>query len=279
MPTAIITRRDLAEILVERLHAQAQSLSEAFHPPGRIASFALDSALPGEIASGIFEAFPPNEILVHKKNLGQDKYVGAQMNLYDPMLEEIVYSFQEPAVVEVISRITGIAKLIPDTDLYAGGISVMCQGQFLNPHLDNSHDKDQKNFRVLNLLYYVTPDWKHEYGGNLELWDRGPEGEKRTLTSAFNRLVVMITNKSSWHSVSRVEAEGRRCCVSNYYFSPEPVDSDASYHVTSFRGRPGEKWKDLAMQGDNLLRTAVRKTFGEKVFRNPHVYKKDKAQE
>ena len=28
------------------------------------------------------------------------------------------------------------------------------------------------------------------------------------------------------------------------------------------------------MQGDNLLRTVVKKTIGEKVFRNPHVYKK-----
>lgn len=275
MPAANSTRREFADILVERIGEQAQRVTEEFHVAGRVSSFTIDSILPEEVARRIYEAFPPNERLVHKKNLGQDKYVGVQMNLYDPVLEEIVYSFQQPEVVESISRITGIRNLIPDTDLYAGGISAMCQGNFLNPHLDNSHDKDQKNYRVLNLLYYVTPDWKQEYGGNLELWDGGPEGSRRTLTSAFNRLVVMITNKSSWHSVSRVESEGRRCCVSNYYFSPDPVDTDASYHVTSFRGRPGEKWKDLAMQGDNLLRTAVRKTFGEKVFRNPHVYRRD----
>ncbi len=268
-------RRELAEHILARLTPVEESLRDEFHASGQVSSFAVDSLLPEEIALRIFEAFPPNDRLVHKKNLGQDKYVGVQMNLYDPILEEIVYCFQDPGVIQLISRITGIQRLIPDSDLYAGGISAMVHGNYLNPHLDNSHDKDQKNYRVLNLLYYVTPDWKEENGGNLELWDAVPEGTRRTLVSGFNRLVVMITNKSSWHSVSRVEADRRRCCVSNYYFSPDPADRDTSYHVTSFRGRPGEKWKDLVMQGDNLLRTAVRKTFGEKVFKNPHVYKRD----
>ncbi|MDQ6664888.1 MAG: 2OG-Fe(II) oxygenase, partial [Acidobacteriota bacterium] len=239
MQTATLTRRELAGFIAHGLAAREETLREEFHVSGRVASFAVDSLFPEEIARRIFDAFPPNDRLVRKKNLGQDKFVGAQMNLYDPILEETVYSFQEPEVVKLVSSITGIGQLIPDRDLYAGGISVMCHGNFLNPHLDNSHDKDQKNYRVLNLLYYATPGWKEEFGGNLELWDQGPEGPRRTMVSAFNRLAVMITNKSSWHSVSPVQAEGRRCCVSNYYFSPEPVDDDASYHVTSFRGRPG----------------------------------------
>ena len=32
----------------------------------------------------------------------------------------------------------------------------MPQGNYLKPHLDNSHDRDRKRYRVLNLLYYVT---------------------------------------------------------------------------------------------------------------------------
>lgn len=45
----------------------------------------------------------------------------------------------------------------------------MAKDNFLNPHLGNSHDKDRECYRVLNLLYYVTPNWSHEQGGNLEL--------------------------------------------------------------------------------------------------------------
>ena len=48
-------------------------------------------------------------------------------------------------MVRAIASITGIPELLPDDKLYAGGISLMTQGQYLNPHLDNSHDKDRVN--------------------------------------------------------------------------------------------------------------------------------------
>lgn len=115
----------------------------------------------------------------------------------------------------LIARITGLEALEPDEQLYAGGISMMVKGHFLNPHVDNSHDKARERYRVLNLLYYVSPGWKRENGGNLELWPDGPKGEQITVESRFNRLAVMITNKNSWHSVSEIRVSEARCCVSN----------------------------------------------------------------
>jgi hypothetical protein len=63
--------------------------------------------------------------------------------------------------------------------------------------------------------------------------------------------------------------------VSNYFFTLEPVDGNREYHVTSFRGWPEEKLKDLLMQGDNALRQTVKQVLGERLFQNKHVYKKD----
>ena len=99
-------------------------------------------------------------------------------------------------MITIISGICGIRNLHPDTNLYAGGISLMCGGQYLNPHLYNSHDKDRNLWRVLNLLYYVSPDWKVENDGNLELWPSDPKGEPITIHSRFNRLAVMAFRKS-----------------------------------------------------------------------------------
>ena len=84
----------------------------------------------------------------------------------------------------------------------------------------------------------------------------------------------MLANKDSWHSVSEVMHDGNRCCVSNYYFSPRAADLDSSYHVTTFRGRPDQPVADLLMVCDNTVRTAIRKTFGERLSKNPHVYRK-----
>jgi Rps23 Pro-64 3,4-dihydroxylase Tpa1-like proline 4-hydroxylase len=174
--------------------------------------------------------------------------------------------------------ITGIKGMMPDELLYAGGISLMAQGDFLNPHLDNSHDKDRENYRVLNLLYYVSPDWQLENGGNLELWDNGVHGEPRVIVSRFNRLALMITNKSSFHSVSKVTADEKRCCVSNYYFSQEPAESSPYFHVTSFYGRPEETLKGIGLGIDRKLRNFVRKLTGKRIVETKHLYRKDKKE-
>jgi Rps23 Pro-64 3,4-dihydroxylase Tpa1-like proline 4-hydroxylase len=153
----------------------------------------------------------------------------------------------------------GFEKIEPDPKLYAGGLSMMFQGDFLNPHLDNSHDGDRNRYRRLNLLYYVSPDWKLENGGNFELWD-DTRTIPKTLVSMTNRLVVMETHKLSWHSVSRVNVDRPRCCVSNYYFSEISPDASEYYHVTSFSGRPEEKAKRAIGILDNALRNFVSKT-------------------
>ena len=84
----------------------------------------------------------------------------------------------------------------------------------------------------------------------------------------------MQTDERSWHSVSKVVHPGNRCCVSNYYFSPAPAGREASYHVTSFRGWPGQKIPDLLMRLDAGVRLIVRKIGGNWLFKNPHVYKR-----
>ena len=268
------SRLEIADQIVQRLSGVVAVAQREFHEPGRIASFSVDHLLPEEMVSDICSAFPAKDDLVLKKTLGQLKYVGYELKKYDPVIEEIIYAFQDSRVVQLVGAITGMSGLLPDDNLYAGGISLMEKGHYLNPHLDNSHDKDRKLYRVLNLLFYVTPDWREENGGNLELWDKGPGEKQRTITSKFNRLIVMQTDEASWHSVSEVQADRERCCVSNYYFSERPAGQDWSYHVTSFRGWPRQKALDLAMRFDSALRLAVRKVGGNRLFKNPHVYKK-----
>jgi len=269
-------REYLADLILPRLAEEKDKLKGEFAQKGRINTCFIDDLLPENIAKDIYNAFPsPEEMAIHK-SIRENKRIAAQMDLYDPLLEEIVYAFQDARIVKIIEEITGIQHMTPDEHLYAGGISLMAEGNFLNPHLDNSHDNDRENYRVLNLLYYVTPDWKVENGGNLELWDKGVKNKQRTVFSKFNRLVLMITNKSSYHSVSKVVANGKRCCVSNYYFSKVPAESRDYFHVTSFYGRPEEPVKDMILRADALVRNFVRKITHKRVIETKHIYKKDK---
>jgi Rps23 Pro-64 3,4-dihydroxylase Tpa1-like proline 4-hydroxylase len=268
-----MNRKEYAALIETRLRAEADRLRQEF-PKHTVQSCYIDDLLPKELALEICNAFPDKSAMMLKKSLRENKHVAAQMNQYAPILEEIVYAFQEPGVLNEVAEITGIQGMVPDEKLYAGGISLMAKENFLNPHLDNSHDIKREMYRVLNLLYYVTPNWGHEHGGNLELWDDGPKGSPREITSHFNRLALMATHKNSWHSVSEVKVDRSRCCISNYYFSPKPLEDHEYFHVTSFRGRPEQPVRDLVLQGDIALRQGIRKVFKKGIVENKHVYEK-----
>lgn len=268
-------RTELAKLIFERLEAQKEELQSMFaHSNAGIGYLFVDNLLPEDIALEIASVFPKPEQMVLKKSLRENKFIAAQMNRYHPLLEETIYAFQDERVVKIVGEICGVNNPIPDENLYAGGLSLMGKKQFLNPHLDNSHDKDRNLWRVLNLLYYVTPEWKEEYGGNLELWPNGLDQKQVTIPSKFNRLAIMETHNNSLHSVSPVAFDGERRCVSNYYFSENPLLDSDKFHVTSFRGRPENKFSDLVLRMDTFLRMTLRKVFKKGIKENPHVYKK-----
>ena len=273
----MLNRQQYGQMIEARLRAELPRLHDEF-PKHVVQSCFIDDLLPEAEAREINAAFPSKETMMLRKSLRENKYVAAQMNKYTPILEEIIYAFQEPGVVKVVEEITGITNMIPDTNLYAGGISLMAKDNFLNPHLDNSHDKDRQTYRVLNLLYYVTPEWSHDNGGNLELWDEGPKHPQREITSRFNRLALMATHEKSWHSVSKVNVDRSRCCVSNYYFSEKPLEDHEYFHVTSFRGRPEQPVRDVVLQGDVALRQGIRRIFKGGVAKTTHMYQKDEGE-
>jgi Rps23 Pro-64 3,4-dihydroxylase Tpa1-like proline 4-hydroxylase len=210
----------------------------------------------------------------------EKKYTSKSLDKFDPLIADITFAFQDPAVINKVAELTGIEKAVGDPHLYAGGISAMAKGHFLNPHLDNSHDYEQKNYRVLNLLYYVTPGWKPENGGNLELWNEDVT-KAIEIPSLFNRLVLMSTNDKSWHSVNKVKPDRARCCVSNYYFSPISPNGYETTHVTYFQARPEQTVRRLITKADSdlrtLLRKVVKKGFSKKDLYEGEISKKAKG--
>lgn len=269
------TRTNISQLIYNRILDNKEQLKLQFeNTKDSIGYFFIDELLPEELTNKLYANFPKVEDSKKRKNLREYKYVAFQMNKYNSILEETLYAFQDKKVVSLIGEICGLHAIEPDSFLYAGGLSLMGKGNFLNPHLDNSHDKDLKRWRVLNLLYYVSPNWKIENGGNLELWPNGLQKNQITIKSKFNRLVVMVTHQKSWHSVSKVLVDQTRCCISNYYFSKSPILPSDTFHVTTFRGRPNEKIKNRILILDSKIRGFLRKIFKNGIRENPHQYKK-----
>lgn len=271
----ILSTQEISKLIYQNIESNKEGLKTNYEASkANIGFFFIDDVLPIEIAKKCFEVFPEPSTMRCLKSLREYKHVSAQMDKHNGLLEAVIYAFQDKKIVELIGDICGIESLYADESLYAGGLSLMAKDNFLHPHLDNSHDAERERWRVLNLLYYVTPDWKLENGGHLELWPDGPKQKPLLIESKFNRLVVMATHDTSWHSVNQVAIHGSRCCISNYYFSDAPLKSTDKFHVTKFRGRPEDTFTNIILDLDANLRMLLRKIFKKGVRKNPHVYKK-----
>jgi Rps23 Pro-64 3,4-dihydroxylase Tpa1-like proline 4-hydroxylase len=255
--------KELAQLVVGRINHEADRARREWAAPAGTSTrhFTVDDLLPDEIAAEIYAAFPQQgQGFSFRESFRERKHTSAKLSDLPEILGAITYAIQDPAVVAAVAGLVDWDGIQPDPMLYAGGLSMMFRDAFLNPHIDNSHDAERSRYRRLNLLYYATPGWNLEDGGNLELWD--DDGSKPlVIESRFNRLVVMETNKASLHSVSPVVAAGPRCCVSSYYFSEQSPDGTDYFHVTSFKGRPEEPLKRALGPLDNAVRQTVASAF------------------
>ncbi len=271
-----IKKEELVNLILAKLLPLSDLLSDEFQASNEevgVRYCVVDNFLPIDLAEQISGAFPDLGSMRLMDSFREKKLTSKNFDECDPLLGEVTFALQDRRVIALVERITNIKNQVPDPSLYAGGLSAMCKGHFLGPHIDNSHDGSRKYYRTLNLLYYVTPQWSLESGGNLELWDKLVR-RNATIVSCFNRLVIMETTPVSWHSVSEVRTDKVRKCISNYYFSLRAPTGRGYFNVTSFSARPEQSVRRILARLDNQLRQFIRKVapdgLGKKdVYRGP----------
>lgn len=134
--------------------------------------------------------------------------------------------------------LTGIEGLIPDPYFGGGGLHQIEPGGFLKVHADfNVHPK-LKLDRRLNMLIYLNKDWREEFGGHLELWDRDGKSCRRKILPIFNRTVVFSTTDTSFHGhphpLTSPQGVTRKSVSLYYYTAGRPADERSKPHDTLF---------------------------------------------
>lgn len=96
-------------------------------------------------------------------------------------------------------------KLYADSGLNGGGWHIHKAGGKLNPHLDYSLHPKLGLQRKLNIIIYINPNWKEEWGGALGFWGNETSDKPGKLISSvcskFNRAVIFDTTQNSWHGL------------------------------------------------------------------------------
>jgi Rps23 Pro-64 3,4-dihydroxylase Tpa1-like proline 4-hydroxylase len=181
------------------------SLKNEFESAEPFRNVVIDDFLLPEVARKISEEFPGpddqpwfeyNNALEIKKALNHwDRFPKATYELFDYLNSN-----------EFVAEMTNLAgvPLFADHGLHGAGWHTHAPGGKLNTHLDYSiHPKLGKE-RVLNLIIYVTPGWKENWGGELGFWeDSGsrPGELKKRISPFFNRAVLFDTSQKSWHGL------------------------------------------------------------------------------
>ncbi|MEA2162111.1 MAG: hypothetical protein QOK37_238 [Thermoanaerobaculia bacterium] len=137
-----------------------------------------------------------------------------------------------------IEALTGIEGLIPDPYFGGGGLHQIEPGGFLKVHADfNVHPK-LKLDRRLNMLVYLNKDWREEYGGHLELWDRDGKSCRTKILPIFNRTVIFSTSDTSFHGhphpLASPPGTSRKSVSLYYYTAGRPEEERSPPHDTLF---------------------------------------------
>jgi len=263
------SRSELAEHVAARLEADLERLRGEWQRSGPTRHVAIDDLMPEAAARALADAFPDPASMMVRNTWRERKRVGVEVKDYAPIVNDFLYAFQDERVRRAVSAITEVEDLEADPTLYASGLSVMLPGDFLNPHLDNSHDGDNRLYRAVNILYYASPDLGEGGGGELEIWDEDVR-EAVKVPARFNRLAIMETNQTSWHGVAEIKGTAPRLCVSNYYFTASPPGGVDYSHVTSFAGRPDRPVLRAFMKVDAFALNLIGRLFPFLTTRNPH---------
>tara|TARA_B100000035_G_scaffold264034_1_gene235938 strand:+ start:384 stop:1190 length:807 start_codon:yes stop_codon:yes gene_type:complete len=258
----MLNKVQLVDELVNRINESKLTLKKQWKNNDKSITRCLiiDDLIPNELCRFVFDDYLSlkENFIVGNYLFKQNKKTCNDLKNVSLQTKNLYSAFHSKEFLKAIEDIVEIYGLKPDPTLYAGGLTMMDKGDYLNPHIDNSHDRYRKRYRRLNILFYISPNWTLQNGGNLELWDRSVT-KGHCIVSKFNRLVIMETNKLSWHSVSPVRVNEPRCCLSTYYFTNESPEPYEYFHVTSFQGRPEQKLLRSYSKFDNSVRRLISK--------------------
>jgi len=207
----------------------------------------IDNFLPEFVLDKILTEFPKAGDIDWQKfeNKAERKLANKHEKYMGDNTRSLLYQFNSSTFIEFLENITGIEGIIPDPHFEGGGLHQIERGGYLKMHVDFNRNNKLHLDRRLNLLLYLNKDWKEEYGGYLELWDKEITQCEKKILPVFNRLVIFTTTDFSYHGhpepLTCPEGWTRKSLALYYYTNGRPAEEiSGKEHYTIFQARPGE---------------------------------------
>jgi hypothetical protein len=232
---------------VDEAYATGEFLRDTYVNADPYPHIVMDNFLPDELIRHIHTSFPAEKLSGDKVfdiNYGGHHKRQIQPEECPDDLRSIFHFFNSAPMLRFLEGLTGIEGLIPDPYYEGGGLHETSTGGKLGVHADFRINSRLACERRLNLLVYLNPEWRDEWMGQLEIWDRKMTRCVSRVNPVWNRCVVFSTDADSYHGhpdpLATPPDVKRRSMALYYYTASKAIFKEVPDRSTMYVARPGD---------------------------------------
>lgn len=204
----------------------------------------IDNFFEPMLLDSVLDEFPRAEEMPRKfENNNEKKLATLGESTFKSITTHLMHFMNSEPVLLFLQELTGIKEtLIGDPYFEGGGCHQIVRGGFLKVHADFNKHGSLGLDRRINLLIYLNKDWKTEYGGYFELWNKSMTKCEKKVLPIFNRVAIFSTTSTSWHGhpdpLACPLGKSRKSLALYYYSNGRPKEEQSEFHSTIFKERP-----------------------------------------
>jgi hypothetical protein len=247
----------------KKLESLAKERAEEYSRNKPFPHIHFDNFLPLEAAEAALQDFPePRQLAWSEFDTGKERKLAFdEVDRLPRRLREVLYFLNSRPMLQFLEVLTGIQHIIADPYFVGGGLHQIKRGGNLEVHADFNYHTKLKLDRRINLLIYLNKDWKDEYGGHFELWNREMTQADQKILPLFNRCAIFSTTSSSYHGHPTPLAcppdRTRKSMALYYYTNGRPEEEVGEAHSTLFKQRPGTEVSPAQAAVQSFLRAVT----------------------
>jgi Rps23 Pro-64 3,4-dihydroxylase Tpa1-like proline 4-hydroxylase len=234
-----------SEKFSRKLESLAKEKAEQYKNARPFPHIYFDDFLPVEAAEAALKDFPEPKQLTWTEfdKPTERKLAFDEVEKLPPSVRDVLYFLNSRPMLQFLEVLTGIQGVISDPYYVGGGLHQIKPGGNLEVHADFNFHTKLKLDRRINVLVYLNKDWKEEYGGHFELWNRDMTAAEQKILPLFNRCAIFSTTSFSYHGhptpLSCPPDRTRKSMATYYYSNGRPEEEVGDAHSTLFQARPG----------------------------------------
>jgi|TARA_B110000305_G_scaffold232308_1_gene287041 hypothetical protein len=116
-----------------------------------------------------------------------------------PVQDAVIDALHSSTFIKWLQDVTDTVDLIPDPHLIGAGYVKSLTGDSLKVHCDFNWNEQLRLHRMLSLVIYLNDDWKEEWGGQLQFYDRERQTVHSKVPVGYGNAVIWSYDNFAFH--------------------------------------------------------------------------------